>query len=38
MATITKRGKSYRVQISNYKNGVNNRISKTFKTLTEAKR
>lgn len=38
MATITKRGKSYRVQISNYKNGINNRISKTFKTLTEAKR
>ena len=22
MATITKRGKSYRVQISNYKNGI----------------
>ncbi|MDK9844323.1 site-specific integrase [Staphylococcus equorum] len=38
MATITKRGKSYRVQISNYKNGVNNRITKTFKTLTDAKR
>lgn len=38
MATITKRGNSYRVEISNYKHGVNNRITKTFPTKTEAKR
>ncbi|BDE10885.1 site-specific integrase [Lactococcus cremoris] len=38
MATITKRGNSYRAEISNYKHGVNNRITKTFKTKAEAKR
>ena len=38
MATIIKRGNSYRAEISNYKHGVNNRITKTFKTKAEAKR
>ena len=38
MATIIKRGKSYRAEISNYKHGVNNRITKTFPTKAEAKR
>ena len=38
MATIIKRGNSYRAEISNYKHGVNNRITKTFKTKSEAKR
>ncbi|MCT0016881.1 site-specific integrase [Lactococcus lactis subsp. lactis] len=38
MATITKRGKSWRVTVSIYKHGKNNRITKTFKTKIEAKR
>lgn len=38
MASIIKRGKSYRVEISNYKHGKNKRISKTFKTKSEAQR
>ena len=37
MATIIKRGNSYRAEISNYKHGVNNRLTKTFKTKAEAK-
>lgn len=37
MATIIKRGNSYRSEISNYKHGVNNRLTKTFKTKAEAK-
>lgn len=37
MATIIKRGNSYRAEVSNYKHGVNNRITKTFKTKSEAK-
>lgn len=38
MSSITKRGNSYRVEVSNYKHGVNKRFSKTFKTKKEAKR
>src|SRR5699024_1179689 len=38
MGSIMKRGKSYRVQISYYSNGRHNRISRTFKTIKEAKR
>lgn len=37
MATIIKRGNSYRAEISNYRHGVNNRLTKTFKTKAEAK-
>jgi len=37
VATIIKRGNSYRAEISNYKHGVNNRLTKTFKTKAEAK-
>lgn len=36
MGTIIKRGKSYQVQISMYKNGINRRITQTFKTKAEA--
>ncbi|MDM7500895.1 site-specific integrase [Lactococcus lactis] len=37
MATIIKRGNSYRAEISNYKHGVNKRLTKTFQTKAEAK-
>lgn len=37
MGTIIKRGKSYQVQISAYKHGIQNRLTKTFKTKAEAK-
>lgn len=33
-----KRGKSYRVEISNYKRGINKRLTKTFSSKAEAKR
>ncbi|USS38536.1 site-specific integrase [Latilactobacillus sakei] len=37
MASIIKRGNSaYRVEVSNYKHGINKKISKTFKTRAEA--
>ncbi|EXJ23865.1 phage integrase [Alkalibacterium sp. AK22] len=37
MASIVKRGKSYRAQVSLYKHGKHNKISKTFPTKKEAK-
>lgn len=37
MATIIKRGNSYRAEISNYKHGVNKRLTKTFQTKAEAR-
>src|SRR5690625_3751476 len=37
MASIVKRGKSYRVQISLYEHGEHKRITKTFTTKKEAK-
>lgn len=36
MATIIKRKNSYQVQVSNYKFGTQKRVTKTFKTKTEA--
>lgn len=38
MARVVKRGKSYRVEVSNYKRGVNHRLTKTFKSKAEADR
>lgn len=37
MGTITKRSKSYQAQISCYKNGKQNRITKTFQIKSDAK-
>lgn len=37
MASITQRGNSYRAQVSIYKHGQFNKITKTFKTKKEAK-
>ena len=36
MASIVKRGKSYRAQVSLYKNGQHKKLSKTFATKKEA--
>ena len=37
MASIVKRGKSYRAQISLYKYGEHKKLTKTFPTKKEAK-
>ena len=36
MASIVKRGKSFRVQVSMYKHGKHNKLTKTFKSKKEA--
>ncbi|UQU61201.1 tyrosine-type recombinase/integrase [Lactococcus petauri] len=38
MASIKKRGKSYRVTVSNYKHGNQHKLTKSFKSKDEAKR
>ncbi|MGF2925474.1 tyrosine-type recombinase/integrase [Lactococcus garvieae] len=38
MASIKKRGNSYRVTVSNYKHGNQHKLTKSFKTKDEAKR
>lgn len=37
MASIVKRGKSYRAQVSLYKHGQHKKLSKTFSTKREAR-
>lgn len=37
MASIGKRGKSYRAQVSLYKHGQHKKLSQTFTTKNEAK-
>ncbi|WP_369695499.1 Arm DNA-binding domain-containing protein, partial [Alkalibaculum bacchi] len=37
MASIVKRGKSYRAQVSLYKHGKHKKLTKTFPTKKEAK-
>ena len=36
MASIIKRGKSYRAQVSLYKQGTHKKLTKTFSTKKEA--
>lgn len=38
MGTINNRGSSYQAQISNYRNGIQNRISASFKSKEQAER